>query len=179
MYKTKKKFSSPLRVEPSKTKMDPQILTDERVAALAEDPRNKVYRYVSREPLAQAVPLDDVQRLVTSCWQRFSELRTAALAKNQVMSKKAFVRIRDTMNEEFKDFSFTHPLIFDRIVNPESTQVHVDTLLFMINLRRNDPTEEGRAKLAKRVIDTFAVSREEWEATHGPMRTVNVPSPFK
>jgi hypothetical protein len=158
--------------------MDPQVLTDEKIAALAEDPRNQVYRYVSRERLPQAVPLDDVQQLVTNCWQRFNELRTAALAKNPVMSKKAFVRIRDTMNHEFKSFSYTHPLIFDRIVNPETTPVHIETLLYMINLRRNDPTEAGRTQLAKRVMDTFAVSREEWEATHGPMRAVNVPSPF-
>ena len=153
-------------------------MTDEKIAALAEDPRNQVYRYVSRERLPQAVPLDEVEQLVTDCWRRFSDLRGAALAKNPVMSKKSFVRIRDTMNQEFKNFSFTHPLIFDRIVNPESTQVHVDTLLYMINLRRNDPTEAGRTRLAKKVMDTFAVSREEWEATHGPMRTVNVPSPF-
>ena len=158
--------------------MDPQVLTDEKVKLLAEDPRNKVYRYVSRDPLPEPVPLDTVEQLIKNCWTRFSELRVEALSRNPVMTEQAFVRIRKTMQQEFKTFSNTHPLIFDRIVNPESTPDHIDTLIYMVHLRRQDPTNEGRAKLAKHVVDKFAVSREEWEATHGPMREVNIPSPY-
>jgi hypothetical protein len=158
--------------------MDPQVLTDEKVKLLAEDPRNKVYRYVSRDPLPEPVPLDTVEQLIKNCWKRFSELRAEALYKNPVMTERAFVRIRNTMNQEFKTFTNTHPLIFDRIVNPESTQAHIDTLIYMVHLKRKDPSNEGRAQLAKHVVDKFAVSREEWEATHGPMREVNIPSPY-
>ena len=94
------------------------------------------------------------------------------------MTEKTFVRIRKTMQHEFETFSHTHPLIFDRIVNPETTSAHIDTLIYMVHLRRREPTNEGRAKLAKHVVDKFAVSREEWEATHGPMKEVNIPSPY-
>lgn len=54
--------------------MDPQVRPDEKVKPLAEDPRNKVDRYVSRDPLPEVL-LHTAEQLMKNCRKRLSDLR--------------------------------------------------------------------------------------------------------
>jgi hypothetical protein len=146
-------------------------MTEDKARALAQNPQNKVYYYKSREPLEQVVPFKEVERLVYECWKRYRHMREKVLEQNETVSEQDFARMKKTLDEEFAQFSYTHPLIYDRIVRPETVQAHVDAIFWMINLKREDPSDKSRVLLARRIMAEFAVSPEEWEATHGKKTT--------
>ena len=146
-------------------------MTEAKARALAQDPNNKVYYYKGREPLEEAVPFEVVEKLVYECWKRYRHMREKVIEEHKEMSDKAYAKIKKTLDEEFAEFSNTHPMIYDRIVRPETVDAHVDAIFWMINLKREDPSDNARVLLARRIMAQFAVTPEEWEATHGKFTT--------
>ena len=138
-------------------------LSEAKARELADNPDNLVYYYKEREPLKSVVPLEDVESNVLQCWADFQWQRKQVQPE---MTKKKFDKIKVLLSQKWSEFAFTHPLIFDRIVHPETRQAEIDAILYMIQLKKAEPGDTGRVKLAKHVMDTFAVSREEWANKH-------------
>lgn len=141
-------------------------MTEEQAIELAKNPQNIVYHYADREPLPKAVPLDKVNLSVIKCWEKYKDLRREVIAAHGSVTQASYKKIHKKLSIEFANFSFTHPLIFDRIVHPETTQKQIDTILWMIEIKREEPGDSGRVKLAKHVMDKFAVTKEEWDREH-------------
>jgi|APFre7841882793_1041355.scaffolds.fasta_scaffold25177_2 hypothetical protein len=128
-----------------------QEVSDEKLAELARDPSNRVLCSVPSAPLSKPVPLDTVERNVRRCWKRYCELK----GKKPELTPVEFNAIKATLDDEFKQFEFTHPTFYSQIVKPDATQEHIDTMLYIINVRREDPSEAGHAKVKERLKSQF------------------------
>ena len=138
-------------------------MTDEQLAKLAEDPQNHVMQCVKRPPLAKCVPLDEVEASVHKMWGRVNALRAAKPNPTPKDSSDIYQQIE----KEFHEFKYTHPTFYTQILNPKATQSHIDTMLYIIQVRREDPSEEGQEKIKQRLKAQFTFSKEEWEAKQG------------
>jgi len=145
-------------------------ISDEKLKVLAKDPKNLVYHWKDREKLSEneIVPLAEVKDKVARLYALFTELRQAFVKKNISIRRKQwdYIKSKIKSDPEWKRFSFTHPLIYDRIVNPETTEKEVQAIMFMINLREKQNTgsiSDGKERLAKHVMDQFSMTPEEWE----------------
>jgi hypothetical protein len=144
-----------------------QRLTDKDLARLAKNPNNHVMQSVVRPPCGVSVALDEVARTVNKCWERVSELR-AAYPKPTPQEASD---VQKTLDTEFKSFAFTHPTFYAQIINQRTTQSHIDTMLYIIKVRQEDPSDEGKNKVTERLKKQFVFSREEYEQLYGKENT--------
>ena len=128
-----------------------QELTDEKLDELAKDPNNHVMRCVRSAPLPKPVSLDTVERNVRKCWRRYCELR----GDKHELTLVEFNSIKAILDDEFKRFELTHPTFYSQIVKLDVTQQHIDTMLYIINMKREDPSEVGHAKVNERLKSQF------------------------
>lgn len=143
-------------------------LSDAHLDELSKDPRNLVYKYVDREPLpdSEIVPVDDVKDKITRLYSELTSFRQRFIDRGVPIQQRHWKRIvaRINKNEEWARFSFTHPLIFDRIVHPETTEKEITALMFMMFLyARRDTVPNGKEVLAEYLMTNFSMTPAEWE----------------
>lgn len=126
--------------------MSVKTFTKAQLAELSKKPNSVVYQYASPDPLAEPIPLDIVEKQVLDCWARLQELRE---------TDAQFEDIKKKVDAEFATLEETHPMLYSRIVNRESTQAHFDALMFVIKVKKEDPSDAGRAKVAQRLKEQF------------------------
>ncbi|MGB1272127.1 MAG: hypothetical protein ACPG5T_08640, partial [Endozoicomonas sp.] len=144
------------------------MMDPDRLAELSKDPANLVYHYADREPLPEEdiVPVDQVRDKIERLFQVLQEFRRQFSEKGVAMQEKHWKRIKAKImsNPEWKSFSFTHPLIYDRIVNPETTEKEIEALMFMIFLHsRKDKVPNGKEVLAEYLLTNFSMTPDEWK----------------
>jgi hypothetical protein len=144
-------------------------MTPEKLAELAKDRSNQVMECVKRPPLAKPVPLDEVEVSVKKLWDRVRELRAAKPNPTPQDSSNIYQQVA----KEFKTFKYTHPTFYTQIMNPNATQEHIDTMLYIIQVRR-EGSSGGEDKIKERLKAQFVFSREDWEVKHGKADAVHV-----
>jgi hypothetical protein len=137
-------------------------MTPEKLAELSKDRNNHVMECVTRPPLKKCVPLDEVEASVKKLWDRVRELRAAKPNPTPQDSSDMYQQVA----KEFKTFKYTHPTFYTQIMNPKATQENIDTMLYIIQVRR-EGSFGGEEKIKERLKAQFVHSREEWEAKHG------------
>jgi hypothetical protein len=147
-------------------------LTDEALDELAKNPNNIVYKWVDSQPLPETeiVPLEEVKSKITRLYEQYTVERQSFITKRIPIDKKRWEYIKSKIlkNIEWKRFEFTHPLIFNRILHPETTEEDIKALHFMLFLKeqeKNGNIQQGKGKtmLAQYIMDTFSVTQDKWD----------------
>lgn len=132
-------------------------ISDKKLEQLAKDPRNIVYKYGDRDPLPkeEIIPCSEVRSKVERLYQRYKDERQAFLDKRLVLNEKRYKYIKRKIlqDPEWKRFDYTHPLIFDRVIDPKTTDQEIQSIYFMIDLKENGGNAET---LRKHIMDTYA-----------------------
>lgn len=132
--------------------MTARMLTDAQLAELAKNPNNVVYEYANREAPAEPMSLDQIEQQARDCWQRFRELRA-----DRELTDAQFDKIKQELDVEFEALEYSQPLLYTRIVDRETTQAHVDALMFIIKVKQEDPSDAGRAKVSEKIKEQFPI----------------------
>ena len=142
-------------------------LTEKQLEKLSKDPKNVVYKWGERDrlPNEEVVCLDEVASKITRLYDAYCDFRQQFVQRRVPIRNHHYRRIQARLlqDEEWARFNHTHPLIFDRIVHPETTQKEIDALLFMVRLKQQNDTPEGYQQLGKHIMQQFAMTPEEWE----------------
>ena len=146
-------------------------LNDEQLNKLSRDKKNVVYHWKDRDPLprSQVLSLVEIEDKVTRLYALFSKLRVETIQKQGVMGPKRWKYIKDYIlkQEEWKSFDYTHPLIFDRIVNLETTDKEIQSIMIMISLKAQQDAGEisdGKKLLTQHLLQTYGMTPAEWDA---------------
>jgi len=144
-------------------------LSDAKLEELAKDPQNLVYRFKEREqlPEAEVVPLDNVDDKIDRLYALYCAYRKRVIDKKVPMTKKRWnaIKTRILQTPEWKQFDHTHPLIFDRVMHPETTSKEIQVLKFMIFLKKKQKAGEitdGLEVLHDHVLETFGQAPEAY-----------------
>ena len=144
-----------------------QLYSEQDLAAIATDPDNLVYQYKGKDRLPESdiVALVDVKDKVQRLYGTYSDLRRRCIAKKRTLTHPIYMAIKRRLlqDPEWKALDATHPLIFDRIVHPKTTQKEIDVLLVMISLKTARDTPAGAEQFRQHVLDQFSISPEEYE----------------
>ena len=144
-----------------------QLYSEQELATIAADPNNLVYQYKGKDRLPESdrVALVDVKDKVQRLYGVYSELRQRFIAKKGMVTQPIYMAIKRRLlqDPEWKALDTTHPLIFDRIVHPETTQKEIDVLLVMISLKTTRDTPAGAEQFRQHVLEQFSISPEEYE----------------
>jgi hypothetical protein len=146
-------------------------ISDDRLGTLADDPRNVVYKYNDLDslPADKIRPLPEVRRLVLGLWDEVRHLRTerfkveGPLSSFQSQRLRYWILKKSAERDQWRAFSATHPMIFDRCLHRDTTQREVDALLHMIDMKMGTGTAQ---QLQTYIMDTFAVSEKEYRKKH-------------
>ena len=152
--------------------MELHKLSDEKLRSLAEDPTNIVYRYEDGAIPLRVLSLPEVKDNIQRLWERFKDLKAG-----RTISQKQCRRIRTKLETEgWASFSATHPLIFDRVVDPKTGEPEIKALLYMIflkDLQAQGAIANGPERLQQYILDTFAVSEETYRAQGGEVHIID------
>ena len=148
-----------------------QDLTEEHLEELAKDPKNVVYHWKDQHARLSpddVVSIDVVRDRVKRLFELYSELRKTMLSRRDHIGEREWKNIhhRILQDAEWKRFSETHPLIFDRVVHPETTEKEVKAVLFMIFLKEQErlgKCDNPQEVLSEYIVGKFAISQEEWD----------------
>lgn len=117
-------------------------LSEAELRNLADDQKNVVYHFKERERLPQSeiLPLDEVKSKVLRLYAEYEAERKVYIDAKRAIRRSDWERIvRKLKNKpEWQRFDYTHPLIVDRILNPETTRKEIKALLFMIWWKEKD-----------------------------------------
>lgn len=117
-------------------------LSEPELRRLADDKSNVVYHFKDRERLPQSeiVPLDEVKSKVLRLYAEYQAERKRFIDAKQAILRPDWERIVQTLKNkpEWQRFDYTHPLIVDRILHPETTRKEIKALLFMIWWKERD-----------------------------------------
>lgn len=143
------------------------MLSQDQLKDLSKDPKNIVVHFKEREKLkdSEIVPVDQVTEKIKNLYAFLTELRNGYISKNQQITKKRWNIIKKKIlaQEEWKNFDYTHPLIFDRIVNPETTRKEIDALLKMTEMKQKNDTEDGMKNFHDYILKTFSITKEQYQ----------------
>ena len=140
-----------------KMEMEIKNLEEQKLQSLANDPQNLVYHYVDRSPVKEVVPIAVVKKNIGTLWKECQTLQN----KNAKMRRQILCE----SNVRWKQFSETHPDIFDRITHPETEQKHIDSLWVMIQFyekEKNQQIVSGKQQFEEYMLKTHGVSAEEY-----------------
>lgn len=145
--------------------MEIHKITDEKLEQLANDPKNIVYRYTDQKAPVTITSLPEVKNSVLELWAKFKEIRN-----DRTLTYKQARNIRVNLCKhdiKWRNFSASHPLIFDRVVDHRTGEKEIEALLYMICLKESE--QSGKSQKAKQqlqayLMSKFAVSEEEYRA---------------
>jgi hypothetical protein len=152
---------------PTQTMVD---MNNEKLTELARDPANLVYRWGDREALPEneILSLDVVRDKVNRLFVIYTELRMRFINKRICIKQKQWNYIKKVIEKdpEWQSFSYTHSLIFDRVIHPETTEKEIKALMYMIFLKAQEKTGDvinGQEVLKQYLWDQFSMTPGEWE----------------
>jgi len=145
--------------------------TDEHLNTLSQDPQNLVYRYNSRDelPEEEIVPVEEVLSKVKRLYAEYCAKRNVYIQQNKAVKKKDWLRMKEELlcDPEWKRFDYTHPLIFDRVISPDTTEKEIKHIVFLIILKMrtnagNRTPQQAQEEAIKYLTEQFSMSKEEW-----------------
>uniref|UniRef100_A0A6C0BR74 Uncharacterized protein n=1 Tax=viral metagenome TaxID=1070528 RepID=A0A6C0BR74_9ZZZZ len=147
-------------------------LDEAKLKKLAEDKKNIVYRFGERErlPADQIVPLPQVRDKIIRLYQEYCAARKTYIDQKRMITRQRWERIRYELLQkpEWKRFDYTHPLIVDRVLHPETTPKEIKALMFMIWWK----SQSGDLETFKEYIfREFKMTPEQYEAKYGKTET--------
>ncbi len=140
-------------------------ISDAKLEELAKNPDNLVLKYKDRKrlPVDQILPLAAVRQCITDLWTAVESFKTEELqlAAHGTMNTEQACRLHALLIKSgtWTSFSKTHPLIFDRCVNKDTTNKEITALLYMIFLKQQEESgliNDGAHQLQNYVLHTFA-----------------------
>jgi hypothetical protein len=147
--------------------MEIKQIEDEKLESLAQDPDNIVYRYTDSDRIQDNVmPLTDVKDTIMELWNVFKPYVKQNLSYPEVRKLR---RKLIKKNIKWANFSKSHPLIFDRVVDHRTGEPEIKALLYMIFLKEMNNKKQinnGAEQLRKYIFDTFSMSEKEYRANN-------------
>jgi hypothetical protein len=162
-----------LRGEYKKKEMDTPTneFTEHQLRTLAMDKTNLVYHWKDRDvlPAHHVVSVGAVADKVRRLYSLLTTLRQETIAQQRAMGPKRWQYIKRHILsiDEWRQFDYTHPLIFDRVVSLETTDLEIDGLAYMMQLKESEMAGEitnGKELLTKHLLRTFGMTPAAWDA---------------
>jgi hypothetical protein len=157
--------------------MEIEQIANEKLDQLAKNPNNIVYRYVDQEAPSAIMPLSEVKDHILQLWGEFKQLKqNKELTYPQVRKLQKKICLQNT---KWANFSKSHPLIFDRIVDHRTGEAEIKALLYMLFLKdmENKGTiQDGQQRLQSYIMDSFSMPEEEYRAQN---KDANIIDPSK
>lgn len=145
-------------------------IEEKKLAELAENPYNIVYRYKSSPALdpSEIVPLDVVASNIEDLYREYDALRK----KQSNLTAQNWGRIKQYLlkNPRWRKFEYSHPLFVQRIIAPETVRKDIDAMLFLIELNRQAlagkiVSDEAKKLLGFYMLKTFGQTEAEYLAS--------------
>src|SRR5579872_3056728 len=109
-------------------------LNQDQIRALSEDSRNIVYDFEEDKPkLAQPVPLNDVRKNIQDLYALWNLQR-----RERKVGESYAEKFRDKLRarcQRWQRFSDTHPTIFDNVTSPDATEMSINAIMVMIDMK--------------------------------------------
>lgn len=144
-------------------------LSEDHLKELAKDPKNLVYHFKDREklPAEEVVPLNRMKGKIERLYALYCAERKKFIDKNRPVTKKRWncIKTKILQVEEWKQLDHTHPLIVDRILNPETTEKEIEALQFMVFLKGKQEENEitdGLETFHDYLIKEFSLTKEQY-----------------
>lgn len=137
-------------------------ISDDKLIHLANNPNNIVYKYndVSTPlPHHKIMPLSEVKKTIDEIWNI-----TKTLIENK-STRQDTNKIRKKLKKKWPDFYLSHPLIFDRIVDVNTTEKEIQGLYYMIFLKESENKghiADGAQKLQSFIMDKFGMTEDQY-----------------
>jgi len=149
-------------------------LTDAKLDQLAKDPLNIVYKFKGPDRLdaTKVIPISTIRVLIPELWCEFKLVKTTKLGyelrakMSPVNERKArwWLLTKSPNKTKWGCFNETHPLIFDRCTQKDTTMTEIDTMLRMIDIREQEDRgeiDDGKRIFQNYVVETFATYKEK------------------
>lgn len=148
------------------TMMKTKQLTDEDLKKLSQDPRNTILRYEDtheEKKVIEKKDVDHMEKCILDIWKFIQKVRDEHKKRNIELDDKQWTKTKHLIirNKEWFEFQKMFPSTFERLVDKNIQQRHIDMFLFLIKEKRNNDTPEGLNNVCNEIKRTLAYKTSE------------------